>query len=121
MKLKLLTTNDDEEDEAASPSPQGHIGPSPFGVFSMDTVESEIRNNILSSSNMRSLSLWPWNGNERKDDSLVAKLCRFGWQRLYVIQEQKMPSRLRRNNHSLDYEIMWEDLITKRLIGQGYC
>lgn len=127
MKLKLLTTDDEEDAAQTEESPRGHIGTYPFGVFTEENFTGK-------------RSVWAWNGNERKDESVVAKLCRFGWQRIYVNQELEHNQmwdnrRLALENNKmepsglwlssagtstkLDYEIVWEDLITKRIIGQG--
>ncbi|XP_076921750.1 uncharacterized protein LOC143583293 [Bidens hawaiensis] len=129
VKLKLLTTDDEEDAAQTEESPRGHIGTYPFGVFTEDNFTGK-------------RSVWGWNGNERKDESVVAKLCRFGWQRLSVNQELEHKQmwddrRLALENNKmepsglwlssadttikLDYEIVWEDLITKRIIGQGSC
>ncbi|KAI3684019.1 hypothetical protein L1987_84541 [Smallanthus sonchifolius] len=109
VKLKMV---DKEE------SPQGHICSSPFGVFSV----SQVKHRIISCKAAE--SEWPWNWKRKEvEDSVVAKLCRFGWQRLYVNQEHQIQKETDSLSLSLglDYEIIWEDLITKRLIGQGSC
>ncbi|KAL8265496.1 hypothetical protein R6Q59_023626 [Mikania micrantha] len=86
------------------------------------------------------IKLWPWKGKKDEDgeeDDVVAKLGRFGWQRLYVNQEKQYNQQQTMIGYKSkakgcaggvggglsgeDYEITWEDLITKRLIGQGSC
>ncbi|KAL8205052.1 hypothetical protein R6Q57_010675 [Mikania cordata] len=87
----------------------------------------------------RKIKLWPWKGKkeeEEEEEDVVAKLGRFGWQRLYVNQEKHNQQTIISYKakgcagegglggemmSTEDYEITWEDLITKRLIGQGSC
>ncbi|XP_076941828.1 serine/threonine-protein kinase 52-like [Bidens hawaiensis] len=56
VKLKLLTTDDEEDAAQTEESPRGHIGTYPFGVFTEENFTGK-------------RSMWAWNGNERKDES----------------------------------------------------
>ncbi|KAL8265492.1 hypothetical protein R6Q59_023623 [Mikania micrantha] len=80
---------------------------SPFGVFS------------------RKINLWPWKGNKDEEEDVVAKLGRFGWQRFNTSALAELgcytkpkPCAGGLSGEIITSQITWEDLTTKRLIGQ---
>ncbi|KAK9058911.1 hypothetical protein SSX86_023759 [Deinandra increscens subsp. villosa] len=139
---KVLTSTEDDD----GASPRGHIGPSPFGAaVSLSSSEEEwTGDKQQTASGLAWPWKWKWKWKQRKwngNEDVVAKLFHFGWQRLHVNQEHQQQQQSRRrlltwekqqptitnktltaDIHSLqDDEIIWDHLITKRLIGQGSC
>nr|GEX15052.1 hypothetical protein [Tanacetum cinerariifolium] len=79
-------------------------------------------------------NVWPWKGNVERDvESLNVKLGYFGWQQDQLCQNTTSTSsskssskskaiiKVEKETDNVDYEILWEDLITKEQIGQGSC